>query len=443
MTAAMTRLAAGDSGFEIPGRDNTDEIGEMARAMEVFRQQAVEKNRLAAETELAQLAKERRQKHMDLHIQEFGSSVSGVMGSFTSAAAAMRRAAVDVAEGASQTRSSTSGTVDGAMASSQDLASVAAATEEMAVSINEISNQVAHISVSVQAAVDRAAETDSKVAGLSEAANRIGDVVRIIAGIAGQTNLLALNATIEAARAGEAGKGFAVVAGEVKALAAQTARATDQIGGQIDAIRGATGAAVAAMREVGTAISQVETVASAIAAAVEQQAATTREITNSVQQVSLTTASTAESMRGVLAIVENTNASSQVALKASEEVGSTAETLRSEVTDFLTAMSRGDDAERRLYERVPAAGFVATLRIAGRASMEVGMEDISRGGMGVAWVCADEPGTEVEVTLPGGNVVKGRIARKTATSTGIIFLQNKESLAVIDQVMAVVTRRAA
>ena len=152
-------------------------------------------------------------------------------------------------------------------------------------SINEISRQVAHVTVSVQAAVDRATETDAKVAGLSAAADRIGDVVRIITDIAGQTNLLALNATIEAARAGAAGKGFAVVAGEVKALAAQTGRATDQIGAQIIAIRDATAEAVTAVREVGVAIGQVETVASAIAAAVEEQAAATREITNSVQQV--------------------------------------------------------------------------------------------------------------------------------------------------------------
>jgi hypothetical protein len=148
-------------------------------------------------------------------------------------------------------------------------------------------------------------------------------------------------------------------------------------------------------------------------------------------------------MRGVLLIVESTDASSQVALKASEEVGSTAETLRSEVTDFLTAMSRGDEAERRLYERVSAAGFVTTLRIAGRPGIEVRMEDISRGGMGVAHVFADDAGTEVEAILPGGNPVKGRIARKTAKSTGIIFLQNQESLVLIDQAMAMVMQQAA
>ncbi len=272
MTVAMTKLATGDTESVIPGRESRDEIGEMARAVEVFRQQAIENRDLAAAQERTQAAKARRQAAMDLHTQDFGSSVSGVMESFMMAAASMRQAATNVTEGARQTRASTSSTVEGATSTARDLNAVAAAAEEMAVSINEISKQVAHVTVSVQAAVDRATETDAKVAGLSVAADKIGEVVRIISDIAGQTNLLALNATIEAARAGEAGKGFAVVAGEVKALAAQTARATDQIGSQIVAIRGATAEAVTAVREVGAAISQVEEVATAIAAAVEEQA---------------------------------------------------------------------------------------------------------------------------------------------------------------------------
>jgi methyl-accepting chemotaxis protein len=441
MTAAMTKLAAGASEANIPGRDSTDEIGEMARALEVFRQQAIANIDLEAAQEQERTSKERRQKAMDRHTQDFGLSVSGVMESFGKASAAMRQAATDVADGARRTRESTSSTVDGAMTSSHDLASVAAATEEMAVSINEISNQVARISVSVKAAVDRAAETDAKVAGLSEAANRIGDVVRIIAGIAGQTNLLALNATIEAARAGEAGRGFAVVAEEVKALATQTARATEQIGSQIAAIRDATGGAVSAMRDVGGAIGQVESVATAIAAAVEQQAATTREITNNVQQVALTTSATAEAMRNVLSIVEGTDATSQVALKASEEVGDTAETLRREVTDFLTAMSQGDDAERRLYERVPAGADEVALRIEGRPAVQAKIIDISRGGMGLAYRCEDKIGTVAEVGLPGGGSVKARIARNANGLLGLVFVQDKASLVHIDRSLGFARQR--
>jgi methyl-accepting chemotaxis protein len=438
MTAAMTKLAAGDTGADIPGRSGTDEIGEMARAVEVFRRQAIENDDLAAAQKREVVTKDRRQKAMSLHIQDFGSSISGVMESFTTASATMRQAASEVAEGARQTRASTSSTAEGAMTSSRDLDSVAAASEEMAVSIGEISKQVALVSVSVRVAVDRAAETDAKVAGLSSAAERIGDVVGIITDIAGKTNLLALNATIEAARAGEAGKGFAVVAGEVKALAAQTTAATHQISAQIAAIRGATGEAVSAVREVGGAISQVKTVATAIAAAVEEQAVTTREITNNVHQVALTTSTAADAMRKVLSIVEGTDASSRIALTASEAVGRTAETLQSEVTDFLAAMSQGDDVERRLYERISGGGLQVTLQIAGRAGVKAMIEDISRGGVGLIHGCEDKIGTDVDISLPGVGSVKGRIARKIGGVLGLVFLQDKASLEVIDRALALI-----
>jgi methyl-accepting chemotaxis protein len=438
MTAAMTKLAAGDKGCDIPGRDNTDEIGQMARAVEVFRQQAIENDNLAATQKREQIAKERRQKAMDLHTQDFGSSVSGVMESFMAAAATMRRAAFEVKEGAQQTRLSTSSTVEGATSSARDLTAVASAAEQMAVSIDEISKQVAHVTVSVQAAVDCATETSAKVAGLSAAADRIGEVVRIISDIAGQTNLLALNATIEAARAGEAGKGFAVVAGEVKALANQTARATDQIGAQIVAIRGATGEAVNAVQQVSEAISQIETVATAIAAAVEQQAAATREVTNSVQMVTTTTSTAVEAMREVLSIVERTDTSSQAALTASEEVGHTSETLRSEVTDFLTAMSQGDEAERRRYERIPAGGAQATLKIRGRPGVQVTIQEISRGGVSFVHSCTDKVGADVEILLPGDAAVNGRIARNLNGSLALAFRQDDASLMQIDHVLALI-----
>ncbi len=438
MTAAMTKLAAGDTLSEIPHRDDTDEIGEMARAVEVFRQHAIENARLAAERERSRLAKERRQTAMDAHIQDFGTSVSGVMGSFMASAADMRQAASEVTVGARQTRASTSSTAEGAMASSRDLNSVAAAAEQMALSINEISKQVAHVTASVHAAVDRATETDAKVVGLSETADRIGDVVRIITDIAAQTNLLALNATIEAARAGEAGKGFAVVAGEVKALATQTAHATEQIGTQIVAIRDATGAAVTAVREVTAAIGQVETIAAAIASAVEEQAAATRGITNSVQQVTITTSSAEEAMREVLSIVEATDASSLVALHASEEVGRTAETLRSEVTDFISAVSRGDEAERRLYERIPGGGAEATLRIPGYPAVQAAIRDIARGGIALRHTCNLDVGTDVEIGLPGGSSTKGRVVRAESDLISLAFRQDQASLAQIDRAMEII-----
>ena len=436
MTAAMTQLARGNTSIAVPARENTDEIGEMARAVEVFRQQAIENAQLSAAAEREQQAKDRRQKAMDRHTQDFGVSISGVMASLSTAAAAMQQSATAVTQGAQRTRETTSGTVEGAQVSARDLNAVAAATEELAHSVNEISRQVAHVTVSVRTAVERAAQTDAKVAGLSEAADRIGEVVRLITSVASQTNLLALNATIEAARAGEAGRGFAVVAGEVKTLATQTARATDQIASQITAIRGATDEAVSAVRDVGAAIGQVEAVATAIAAAVEEQAAATREITDSVQKVNTSTAAAAIAMGEVLAIAETTDASSISALQVAEEVGRTANTLRREVTDFLAAMSRGDDAERRRYERIPGGGATANLRIAGGPAVQVAIQDICRGGAALAHHCTAPVGSELELELAGGGVVGGRVARSENDSLGMTFHQDDASLARIDQGLA-------
>ena len=341
MTKAMTRLAGGDKSIVVPARRRVDEIGGMASAVEVFLRQAIENDRLAAEQACEQAAKERRQTAMNRHTEVFGQSVSGVMASLMAAAETMRTAAADVGDSARTTRSSTSATVEGAAASARDLSSVAAATEEVASSIREISKQVEQVNVAVQLVVDRTSDTSAKVNSLSDNADRIGDVVRLINSVASQTKLLALNASIEAARAGDAGKGFAVVAGEVKALAAQTARATDLITAQIQTIRGGTREAVAVVREVVGAIGTVADIAGAISAAVETQTRATREISDSVQQITETTITASNEMRSVLAIAERTDQCSNAALAASEEVGRTAGTLRSEVNDFLAAMATG------------------------------------------------------------------------------------------------------
>ncbi|MFL5282522.1 MAG: methyl-accepting chemotaxis protein [Rhodopila sp.] len=440
MTHAMTQLAAGDTTTEIPTRGNTDELGEMARAVEVFRQQAIENTRLADERDRARAAKDRQQAALDSHTEDFGRSIAGVMQNFIDSANAVRQAATQVTDGARQTRARISSTMEGATASARDLNSVAAAAEQVAASINEISKQVGMVTTSVQSAVSRATETDVKVAGLAEAGERIGEVVRIINDIAGQTNLLALNATIEAARAGEAGKGFAVVAGEVKALAAQTARATEQIGSQIVAIRGATADAVTAVRDVGSAIGQVETVATAIAAAVEEQAAATREITNSVQLVTATTSSAAEAMHEVLSIAETTDATSVTAAQAADEVGSAATTLQTEVADFLSAMSHGSENERRLYERIPGNDAKVSLQAAGQPAIQATIQDIARGGMAVRHDGSYPPGTDMTIGLPGDNSIHGRVVRTESGVIAVSFRQDATSLARIDKALAIIAR---
>ncbi|HEX2943797.1 MAG TPA: methyl-accepting chemotaxis protein [Rhodopila sp.] len=345
MTAAMQQLANGNQEVAIPAQGQRDEIGEMAKAVEVFKQQAIENHRLTEATAREQAAKNRRQAAMDRHTRAFGTSISGVMSDLMQSADGMQSAAHDMSGAAVQTRDSTSHAASGANTSSHDLSAVAVATEEMASSISEISRQVTHVTAAVREAVSLTTETNVKVTGLADTAEKIGDIVRLISDIAGQTNLLALNATIEAARAGEAGKGFAVVASEVKALATQTARATEQIGSQITAISFASAEAKHAARAVGSAIERVDEVAAAIAAAVEEQAAATQEISRNVQTVTTATGGVAQAMEQVLTIAERTDSTSRSVLTAADEVRRTADTLRAKVDDFLTAMNSDADGQ--------------------------------------------------------------------------------------------------
>ena len=435
MTSAMQRLATGDRGIEIPAQGQPDEIGEMAKAVEVFKQNAIENHQLTEATAREQAIKNRRQTVMDRHTQDFGTSISGVMSNLAKSADGMRSAAQEMAEAAIQTRHSTSRAAGDADASSHDLSAVAVAAEEMASSISEISRQVTHVTLAVREAVGLTAETNTKVTGLADTAEKIGDIVRLISDIAGQTNLLALNATIEAARAGEAGKGFAVVASEVKALASQTARATEQIGSQIMAISSASTEAKNAARAVGTAIERVDEVAAAIAAAVEEQAAATQEISRNVQTVTGATGGVARAMAQVLSIAQKTDTASHFVLTAADEVRSTADTLRVEVDDFLTAMN-SDPNERRAYERLEGRNANAVIRIKGQSPVRATVRDISRGGIALRSDVAASSGVAVSIDLDGIAGLGGRVVRTEPNHLMVSFQQSSQNLALIDRALA-------
>jgi methyl-accepting chemotaxis protein len=338
MTAAMRRLVARDVSVVIPAQGRTDEVGQMAAAVEVFKENMIEADRLAAAEKAAQATRERRQAAMERYTQDFGASISGVMTSLATAAEAMRTASQTMEKATGSVHAEAQGTAESAAKSSQDLVAVAAAVEQMTSSVTEISRQVSTAADVARQAVQRAEASHGTMQGLSDTTTRIGDVVHLISEIAGQTNLLALNATIEAARAGDAGKGFAVVAGEVKALAAQTAKATAEISGQIGMVRTATSEAVAAMTEIGAIIGRLDEVSAAISAAVEEQSATTREIASSIQAVSAATAGTASAMTQVVKVAQDASSASQEVMAGSNGIGTQAGTLRAEVDHFLTAV---------------------------------------------------------------------------------------------------------
>jgi methyl-accepting chemotaxis protein len=424
-TAATSAMAEGDLEVPVPGAGRRDELGLLAGALETFRENGLKARRLEKEAQAERAARERRQAAMDRHTQEFGASISGVMSKLGGAAEDMRRAAEEMAQAAEHTRDGTTKTTAGAEVSAGNLAAVAAATEELTASVGEIARQVTQAADAARAAVSRAEATDATVRGLSEAAGQVGEVVRLIAGIAEQTNLLALNATIEAARAGEAGKGFAVVASEVKQLAAQTAKATEQITTQVAAIQEATVEAVQAVREVGEAIGRMDEVAAAIAAAAEEQGAATQEIASSVQTVARRNDETTRSMRNVSQVAQDAGGASRSVLGAAEEVAQVSGTLREEVDGFLAAM-RADESERRHYERIPGHGARAVLRQKKGPELPAGVRDVSRGGISLVCDMRLEPGTEVEVVLLGfGGPLPGRVARVEAGLLAVIFRQDR------------------
>ncbi|HEY0185367.1 MAG TPA: methyl-accepting chemotaxis protein [Rhodopila sp.] len=436
MTTTMMTLAAGKHGVTIHGADRRDEIGDMARAVTVFKDNMIQAERLSREQEAARAARSRRQDAMDLHTHAFGSSVTGVMSALEVAAEKMRQGADVMSTSAAAVHREAAQTAEGAGKSSADLTAVAAAVEQFTASVGEISRQVAVSSDVARQAVQRAEASQTTIRSLSDSTARIGDVVRLIDSIAGQTNLLALNATIEAARAGDAGKGFAVVAGEVKALAAQTAKATAEIGAQIETVRGATDDTVAAMNEIGGIIGRMGEVSTAISAAVEEQSATTREIASSIQGVAGSTAQAAQAMGHVVQVADEAGDASRNILGEATEIGTASERLRREVEEFLTIVQT-DSGERRRFERIAGKGLSATMRLAGAPAVTALIQDLSRGGMALRHAGTIAVGREVEVDLPdAGGPVTGHVSRSADGVVAIAFNEDKATLGRVDRALA-------
>ena len=338
MTDAMGRLAGGDRTVEVPARDGVGEIGAMARAVEVFKQNAIDADRLAGEQEAERASKAQRASRLEALVMAFETKVGNLVSVLSSASNEMEGTAQSMSSTAAQTNQQAATVAAAAEEASAGVQTVASAAEQLTSSIGEISRQVAQSAKITQQAVSDARRTDGIVRALAEGAQKIGDVVGLITNIAGQTNLLALNATIEAARAGDAGKGFAVVASEVKSLAQQTGRATEEISAQIGQIQAATGEAVQAIVGITGIIEEVSAIAASIASAVEEQGAATAEIARNVQQTAASTQDVTTNIAGVSQAANDTGAAAGQVLSAAGSLSRQAEELASEVSGFVAGV---------------------------------------------------------------------------------------------------------
>ena len=341
LNGIMAALSRKEFAVDVPNTGRSDEIGEMARAVDGFKDSLARAESLDTEQRRAEAERERRRVEMAGVTQSFAEGIELVVRNLTAAAGSLRGSAEQLTEVASRTLSETSTVACASEQASANVQTVAAAAEELSASISEIRRQVYEASKVAQRAVDEAQKTTGTVRGLAEAAQKIGDVVQLINDIASQTNLLALNATIEAARAGEAGKGFAVVAGEVKNLANQTGKATEDIQNQVNAIQAETQQAVAAISDIARTIGTISDITQAVAAAVDEQGKATQEIAVNVQRASAGTAEVSMSISSVTEHASNTGTSAESVLQAANALNGESGQLRDQVSSFLDRVRRG------------------------------------------------------------------------------------------------------
>jgi methyl-accepting chemotaxis protein len=335
MTSAMGRLAGGDLSTEIPGRERGDELGAMAGALAVLKENSVRAQQLSGEQNDVHETQRKRAEALEHLCRDFDAEMAKVLGDVTNSLQTMQGAVGSMAKSAEQTAGEANHANEASAQTASSVGSVASATGELSNTINDITRQVAQSNQIAGQAATQARQTNEQIKGLAIAAEKVGAIVQLINAIAGQTNLLALNATIEAARAGEAGKGFAVVASEVKNLASQTAKATEEIASHVGAIQNETQRSVSAIQSVAAIIEQINQITASVATAVEQQGAATQEIVRSVDQASGGTREVTESINTVVgAASESRNAAARLT-DVTSALSTQSQSLRAGVERFL------------------------------------------------------------------------------------------------------------
>lgn len=419
LSKVMRALAAGDHSQTIPGEGRTDEIGEMAAAVVIFRDNAVERVALEKEAVRERDRERQRQTQLERLIAEFREIISRSLASVNDGTRAMRSTANAMSGAAGMAVGQAEAARAASSTAATEVQSVASAAEQLSASIREIAGQAQRASGVVDRASGVAQRTNEKVTSLAETAERIGAIVVLIRTIADQTNLLALNATIEAARAGEAGKGFAVVASEVKALASQTAKATADIAEQINAVQGSTRESVEAIREIGDAVQEIETYMEAIAAAVGEQDAATKEISHSIAVASRGSTEATQNVETVTAAINETSGEASNVLGVSDKLSRVADELSAAVENFLAGVS-ADVQDRRGSIRNPAQG-TATLTCNGRV-FTVAVSNLSGSGVRVGQFDGARLGERVTIELNDGRRGTADIVRIADGQCGLAFV---------------------